>query len=71
MVNPEELAICKRRGHEPPGFDELWHRCKWCGIWVRVVRTLEEREDDPPDDEKSPLDALDDLGKKRNRKKNG
>jgi hypothetical protein len=50
MINRRELAICKRRGHE--GFvREGWMQCKWCGTWQREVRTIEEREDEPPEDE--------------------
>ncbi len=62
MINAEELAICRRRGHGAHGgFDAWWSRCKWCGAWVREVRTttIEEREDDPPPSERSPLDRLD------------
>lgn len=59
MVNPDELAICRRRGHDfaltPAG---QWTQCKWCGIWTREVRTIEEREDNPPKDEQSPFVQL-------------
>jgi hypothetical protein len=57
MINPDELAICKRRGHEE-GVALLsggWKQCKWCGMWLREVRTIEEREDEPPKDEQNPL----------------
>lgn len=30
-----------------------WTQCKWCGMWLREVRKTEEREDDPPEDDKS------------------
>ena len=57
MINPDELAICKRRGHDirslVPGF---WTKCKWCGTWFREVQTVEEREDEPPKDEQNALD---------------
>jgi hypothetical protein len=49
-VDHEELAICKRRGHNLGGLDvaDLWRRCESCRMWVRMVlRTIEERDDDP------------------------
>jgi hypothetical protein len=50
MINRRELAICKRRGHA--GFvQQGWTQCKWCGTWWREVRTIEEREDEPPEEE--------------------
>jgi hypothetical protein len=59
MINADELAICKRRGHDSiPPFGDGWTQCKWCGIWHRVVRTIEEREDEPPKDEQNPLGKL-------------
>jgi hypothetical protein len=32
-----------------------WAQCKWCGTWLREVRTIEEREDAPPKKEQSSL----------------
>jgi len=62
-INPEELAICKRRGHNTgAGMDRGWAQCKFCGLWLRVVRTIEEREDEPP---KAELDPLVRLGRGR------
>ena len=58
MINPEELAICKRRGHKAPLLGPAWMKCHWCGAWVREVRTIEEREDDPPEDEQDGFDKL-------------
>jgi hypothetical protein len=62
MVNPEELAICRRRGHETfyrlvgdRLVGEGWKQCKWCGMWVREVHKIEEREDDPPEEQRSPF----------------
>lgn len=56
MVNQEELAICKKRGHEYSHIHgDQWAQCEWCGMWLREVRTIEEREDDPPKSEQSPL----------------
>ena len=49
MVNRKELAICKRRGHDGPDYTDGWMQCKWCGIWRR--RVIEEREDQPPEEE--------------------
>jgi hypothetical protein len=54
-INRKELAICKRRGHEPARLSDKWRRCKWCGIWQRTLRTIEEREDDPPENEQDPI----------------
>jgi hypothetical protein len=51
MINRKELAICKRRGHDGPGFSDGWMQCKWCGIWRR--RVVEEREDQPPEEDMS------------------
>jgi hypothetical protein len=51
VINRKELAICKRRGHDGPGFSDGWMQCKWCGIWRR--RVIEEREDQPSDEEMS------------------
>jgi hypothetical protein len=47
MINPEELATCKRRGHKV-AMDEAWSPCKWCSLWLREKRTIEERENAPP-----------------------
>ncbi len=55
MINAEELAICKRRGHEASLFSYGWSPCKWCGLWLREVRAIEEREDEPPEDEQAPF----------------
>ncbi len=53
MINPEEVAICKRRGHKPDHYalHRGWTPCDWCGMWVREVSTIEEREDTPPESE--------------------
>ncbi len=60
MINPKERAICERRGHEVDGLNvnESWKECKWCGVWLRKVCRLEEREDEPPEGEKDPLPGL-------------
>ena len=50
MINRKELAICKRRGHAG-GVHEGWTQCRWCKTWLREVRKVEEREDEPPEEE--------------------
>jgi hypothetical protein len=55
MVNSEELAICRKRGHYGRALGRGWSQCHWCGMWVREVCTIEEREEEPPEDE---LDSL-------------
>jgi hypothetical protein len=50
VINRKELAICKRRGHAGIVY-EGWSQCKWCGTWLREVRKIEEREDEPPEKE--------------------
>ena len=55
MINLDELAICRRRGHETNwGMKHGWTQCKWCGIWQREVCKIEEREDEPPEAEQTP-----------------
>ncbi len=54
MISQEELAICKQRGHTTHATDEGWSQRKACGMWLREKRTLEEREDEPPEDELDP-----------------
>jgi hypothetical protein len=57
MIDPTEAAIRRKRGHDGhPSKD--WRRCKWCGTWFREVRTLEEREDAPPESEQDQLPLL-------------
>jgi hypothetical protein len=51
MINREEYAVCQRRGHDAPHRSDGWSQCKWCGIWRRPVTTMEEREDEPPEEE--------------------
>ena len=54
-INQEELAICRRRGHVGRISDHGWNKCSFCGMWMREVRHIEEREDEPPEDEIDPL----------------
>jgi hypothetical protein len=56
VIIREELEICKRRGHGLKGLSrERWKQCRWCGMWLREVCVIEEREDEPPKDEQDPL----------------
>ncbi len=58
MINRDELAICKRRGHDAGLLGEDWSLCKWCGTWLRELRTIEEREDEPPKSRQNPLGKI-------------
>lgn len=53
MINAEELAICRLRGHKTPLLTpgRGWIQCEKCGIWVRIVTATEEREEEPPEGE--------------------
>jgi hypothetical protein len=52
MVNPEERAICERRGHEIRHLDNTkWAQCSRCFMWHRSVPVKEERADVPPENE--------------------
>lgn len=57
MINREELTVCRRRGHDviSVGLRQAWTQCRWCGMWLREVVTMEEREDTPPESEQSPF----------------
>ena len=44
--------MCRRRGHKHLLGSHL-SLCDWCGFWVREVRTIAEREDEPPEKELS------------------
>ena len=58
-VNEEELAICRRRRHNlgnaGTSLAAGWAQCKSCGMWLRKLCTLREREDDLPAAELSKL----------------
>ena len=71
MVNRKELAICKRRGHDSVLLGDQWQRCKWCGMWLRSVTTIEEREDEPPKDEQSPFETALKRGESGKKRKGG
>ncbi len=74
MINQEELAICRRRSHTVHATTRGWLQCEACGMWLREMRTTEEREDTPPMDEIDPalrtkwsLDAAERAAKKKAR----
>lgn len=59
MINSDELAICKRRGHNIAlVLDKKWSPCDSCGTWVRRVPVAQEREDEPSEDEIHPRITL-------------
>ena len=65
-VNQEELAICRRRGHDFRAVNgPQWARCRWCGAWVRTVSRVEECDEQPPDSERDPTDVLEDRMRER------
>ena len=66
MINPKELAICKRRGHNPQGDRDKWECCKYCGMWTRTLSTIQERKDDPPEEEQDPMYKLERLTRENN-----
>ena len=39
-----ELDICKKRGHDITVLEQEWLPCAACGMWVRELRVIEERE---------------------------
>jgi hypothetical protein len=53
MVDQNELAICKRRGHAGLRHDG-WVQCAWCGSWIREIRKIEESDVEPPAEEVNP-----------------
>ena len=53
-IDPDELAICKQRGHATDPGSEGWEPCSACGTWLRERRTIEEREDKPLRDQRGP-----------------
>jgi YVTN family beta-propeller protein len=54
MINKKELAICKKRGHKASLLGDGWAQCKWCGMWLREVTKIEQRDDAPPKETNSP-----------------
>jgi hypothetical protein len=56
MIDPEELAICRRRGHNlAMVLDNKWSQCESCGMWVRELVVIQEREDEPSEEKIHPL----------------
>jgi hypothetical protein len=56
VVDENELAMCKRRGHDAGlGAKVAWAQRKWCGTWIREVHRIEECEDPPLGDKRSSL----------------
>jgi hypothetical protein len=66
MIDQEQAAICRIRGHKLQGPDELdrWKQCQCCHTWVRERRVLDEREDTPPKEEISIFHTLFEKQKK-------
>lgn len=56
-VDKQELAVCKRRGHKV-SLSEGWAQCGYCRMWVREVRKIEERPDEPPEKEMSKIEQV-------------
>jgi len=46
-IDSQQAAICLQRGHEEAP-EQGWQRCKWCGLWYRERRILEESAAIPP-----------------------
>ena len=65
-VNEEELKICQRRGHGNSWISEKWSQCQYCGLWLRAKKTIEEREDKPPDEETDHYTRIAKMVKKNN-----
>jgi hypothetical protein len=57
MIDAQEQAVCARRGHSTYATPQ-WQRCKYCGLWYREVRTLEESPHAPPESEQDPRERL-------------
>jgi hypothetical protein len=63
MINAEELAICRRRGHnldgeKTPATDAGWQQCESCGLWLRQDSVTVERADTPPREEINPFELI-------------
>jgi len=61
-VDQDELAICRLRKHNLGHARSLsggWARCRSCGTKVRDSRRIDEREDEPPEEELHPLVTAD------------
>jgi hypothetical protein len=58
-VDDKQLAICKQRGHNHTGLRAKWSQCKWCGMWLREVITVQESRKAPPENEQDESIRLD------------
>jgi len=54
VFDREEAEICKPRGHSEYPDEKRWSECNFCGTFYGEVRTVEEREDEPPAKEQYP-----------------
>jgi hypothetical protein len=58
MINAEELAICRKRGHTHNSYSLHpgggYVQCESCGMWRRERIVEEETEVEPPAEELSP-----------------
>ena len=69
MIKTEELAICRRRGHnldgeKTPAIDAGWKQCESCGMWLRQDSVTVERADRPPHGEIHPFELIHGSGDK-------
>jgi hypothetical protein len=69
MIDKKELAVCKKRGHDASLLGGGWEQCKWCGTWLREVRTIEERDDTPPESDRNVLATYRDRFEERKKDK--
>ena len=64
-VDEKELEICRSRGHSLLWVSiGGWSQCKHCGMWLREVKTIEERRDAPPVKERNAMDQVEENLKK-------
>ena len=54
-IDEAALKICQQRGHEAGLLGNTWSQCRWCGMWIREIKTIEERRDEPPLADQNPL----------------
>jgi hypothetical protein len=55
-----EYEICQKRGHDLRGLlERKWRPCRWCGMWIRTMRKIEEHEEEPPPEEQDQLTNYD------------
>jgi len=62
MIDQEAHAICKQGSHDSDLISQtFWSQCRRCGVWLKAVRTTQEREGDPPEAEQNRLESLERL----------